>query len=116
MGQINKLLETDFCYRRSRWSGSPLYLQKLAFMESIISLYLQKLIPARTSCLSTCAAACVLPSTHANSIGIPLEKRGAVVNCSTHIHTQISIALPGSKMKMYIPCILFYKIHLVLST
>ena len=25
--QIKMLLETDFCYRRSRWSGSPLYLK-----------------------------------------------------------------------------------------
>ncbi len=25
-GQIKMLLERDFCFRRSRWSGSPLYL------------------------------------------------------------------------------------------
>ena len=26
-GQIKMLLERDFCYRRSRWSGSPLYIK-----------------------------------------------------------------------------------------
>ena len=92
------------------------YRQLLVFMESIISLPLQKLIPASTRCLGTCAATCVLPWAHTNSIGIPLEKRGAIVNCSTHIHIQISIALPGSKMKMHIPCNLFYEIYLVLSS
>ena len=27
-GQIKMLLETDFCYRRIRWSGSPLYVKR----------------------------------------------------------------------------------------
>ena len=26
MGTSRNVLEADFCYRRSRWSGSPLYL------------------------------------------------------------------------------------------
>ncbi len=51
MGQIKMLLEKGFCYRRSRWSGSPLYHCYYRFASPTNWNTMQKSPPHR---ISTC--------------------------------------------------------------